>query len=69
MKFFFSNVLERKLYTWIRVFLPPMFPKKFKNSFFSEHFRKVVLTIWPDQFSHAFTRHNAFIAVFAFHFS
>ena len=27
-----------------------------------------VLTIWPDQFLHDFTRHNAFRLVFAFHF-
>ena len=33
-----------------------------------EQFRIVLITIWPDQFSHAFTRHNAFLAGFTFLF-
>ena len=31
------------------------FPGNLRAAFFSEHFRITVLTIWPEQFSHAFT--------------
>ena len=43
------------------------FPRNLRTAFL-ERFKIAVLTIWSDQFWHAFTRHDAFVAVFTFHF-